>query len=300
MTNKQVLITGANDFVGLHLTKTLVRKGDSVHALVQNESEQTHLWSAIPEDIRVEVQITQGSIRDTKLVHRLIQGKDQVFHLASDLSGPSQELIETNVAGTLNILHAALKHSCTVIHTSCGSVYGQPLYSPVDEKHPLQNQSPYSSSKIAADMLVTSFYDSFQLPTVILRPFQVLESNLPEKNLFLQLYHMAVGQDRPTRFNWKPQILDYLHISDLIQAYLKLDGIALKGQVYNIAQGEAPDLAHILGLINQHLTPGNMLNQGVYQDISLSHADIGKAKQELGFKPMESLETRLKESLTTF
>jgi nucleoside-diphosphate-sugar epimerase len=172
----QVLVTGAGGFVGSHLCEALVRAGRSVQALVHTDSNLGWLED-LPQTIFKELKIVSGDICDPDAMRKLIQGQSLIVHLAALTSGyaldHSRAYIETNVTGTLNLLHAALGQDCHVIHTSTAEVYGAPLYLPIDENHPLQGRSPYVASKIAADMLAESFFRSFQLNLNIVRLFPI-------------------------------------------------------------------------------------------------------------------------------
>ncbi len=172
----QVLVTGAGGFVGSHVCEALLSAGWQVQALVHAESGLGWLED-LPPAILQELQIFRGDICDAEGMRQLVQKQALIIHLAALTRGftaqHSRAYIDTNVTGTLNLLHAALAHDCRVIHTSTAEVYGDPLYQPVDEKHPLQGRSPFVASKIAADMLAESFFRSFQLNLSVVRLFPV-------------------------------------------------------------------------------------------------------------------------------
>ena len=176
--NKKVLITGADGFIGSHLTEHLVREGFDVRAFVLYNSFSTWGWlDYCNQEIKGQFEIFAGDIRDPYGVKTAMQDCDAVLHLASLIAIPysyhsPETYIDTNVKGTLNILQASRELEVDkVIHTSTSEVYGTAQYVPIDENHPLQGQSPYSASKIAADQLALSFYTSFDLPVSIIRPF---------------------------------------------------------------------------------------------------------------------------------
>src|SRR4051812_45208769 len=176
--NARVLVTGAGGFIGSHLTEELARKGAKVRALVRYNS-RGH-WGFI-EDFepalmkRVEVQA--GDVTDPHFVESLVEGCDVVFHLAALIAIPysyraPSSFVAANVNGTLNVLEAGRRAKVSkIVHTSTSEVYGTAIYAPIDEKHPLQGQSPYSASKIGADHIAESFYRSFGVPVAIARPF---------------------------------------------------------------------------------------------------------------------------------
>ena len=173
---KQVLVTGADGFIGSHLTEMLVAKGYKVRALAQYNSFNNWGWL---EDVgcKKDIEIVTGDIRDPFFCNEISKGVDTIFHLAALIAIPysyiaPQSYVETNVTGTLNICKAAQDLGVKrVIHTSTSEVYGTAQYVPIDEKHPLQPQSPYSASKIGSDAMAMSFYNSFELPLTIARPF---------------------------------------------------------------------------------------------------------------------------------
>ena len=175
--NKRVaLVTGADGFIGSHLTEMLVSEGYKVKALSQYNSFNYWGWL---EDINClkEVEVLNGDVRDPHYCSNITKDVDIIFHLAALIAIPysyvaPSSYVDTNVIGTLNICQAALDNNVKkVIHTSTSEVYGTAQYVPIDETHPLQPQSPYSASKIGADAMAMSFYNAFNLPLVIARPF---------------------------------------------------------------------------------------------------------------------------------
>lgn len=175
---RKVLVTGADGFIGSHLTEELVKKGYEVRAFAYYNSFNTWGWlDTLPEDIMRHVDVFTGDIRDPNGVRTAMRGMDEVFHLAALIAIPfsyhsTDSYVDTNIKGTLNILQAARElETQRVLVTSTSEVYGTAQYVPIDEKHPYQGQSPYSATKIGADRLAESFYRSFNLPVSIVRPF---------------------------------------------------------------------------------------------------------------------------------
>lgn len=175
---RKVLVTGADGFIGSHLTEELVKKGYEVRAFAYYNSFNTWGWlDTLPEDIMKHVDIFTGDIRDPNGVRTAMRGMDEVFHLAALIAIPfsyhsPDSYVDTNIKGTLNVLQAARElQTQRVLVTSTSEVYGTAQYVPIDEKHPYQGQSPYSATKIGADRLAESFYRSFNLPVTIVRPF---------------------------------------------------------------------------------------------------------------------------------
>lgn len=178
MVTKQVLVTGASGFIGSHLTEELVRRGFSVRALVRYSSSGSCGWLAdLPPEIFQEIDVHFGDIRDSGTVDRAVCGTEIVFNLAALIGIPYSYIapssyIDTNVVGALNVLEASRRHEVIkIVQTSTSEVYGTARYVPMDESHPLSAQSPYASSKIAADQLALAFFRSFGTPVTVLRPF---------------------------------------------------------------------------------------------------------------------------------
>ena len=176
LRNKKILITGADGFIGSHLTEMLVKRGAKVKALSYYNSFNHWGWL---EDVDClnDIEVLTGDVRDPHYCKQIIKDVDIIFHLAALIAIPysyvaPDSYVDTNVKGTLNICQAALENGCErVIHTSTSEVYGTAQYVPIDEKHPLQPQSPYSASKIGADAMAKSFFNVFELPLTIARPF---------------------------------------------------------------------------------------------------------------------------------
>jgi NAD dependent epimerase/dehydratase len=176
LSKKTILVTGADGFIGSHLTEMLVKQAGKVKALSYYNS--FNHWGWLEDlDCLSEIEVLSGDVRDPDYCKAIIRGVDVVFHLAALIAIPysyiaPQSYVDTNVKGTLNICQGAIGNECErLIHTSTSEVYGTAQYVPIDEKHPLQAQSPYSASKIGADSIATSFFNAFNLPLTIARPF---------------------------------------------------------------------------------------------------------------------------------
>ncbi|MCT2534638.1 NAD-dependent 4,6-dehydratase LegB [Aquibacillus koreensis] len=175
---KKVLITGADGFIGSHLTEELVKQGNKVKAFAYYNSFNSWGWlDTLPKEIMNEVEVFTGDIRDPNGVKEAMKGMDDVYHLAALIAIPfsyhsPDTYVDTNIKGTLNVLQAARElNTSRVLVTSTSEVYGTAQYVPIDERHPYQGQSPYSATKIGADRLAESFYRSFDMPITIVRPF---------------------------------------------------------------------------------------------------------------------------------
>ena len=174
----KILVTGADGFIGSHLTEELIKQGHKVKAFAHYNSFNSWGWlDSIKKDVMKEVEVFTGDVRDPNGVREAMKGMDEVFHLAALIAIPfsyhsPDTYVDTNIKGTLNVLQAAKDLGTSrLLITSTSEVYGTAQYVPIDEKHPFQGQSPYSATKIGADRLAESFYRSFNMPITIVRPF---------------------------------------------------------------------------------------------------------------------------------
>lgn len=254
---RKVLVTGAGGFIGSHLAERLVGEGARVRAFVHYNALGRAGWlDASP--VATQMEIVAGDIADPWSVREAMRGIDVVFHLAALIAIPysyqaPQSYLRTNAEGTLNILQAARDLGTTrVVHTSTSEVYGTARSVPIDEDHPLQGQSPYSASKIAADKLAESFHRSFALPVTTVRPFntfgprQSLRAVIP--TIVTQLLDgetVKLGHLAPTR--------DLTYVSDTAGGFLAAGAAAgAEGQVFNLGAGREisiGDLARMIGAL---------------------------------------------------
>jgi UDP-glucose 4-epimerase len=252
-------VTGADGFIGSHLTDKLVQRGAKVTALCLYNSFDHHGWlDDLPDETRGKLTLVRGDIRDSAFVRRLAEGQEIIFHLAALIAIPysyaaAQSYAETNVLGTLNVLEAAREHAALrVVHTSTSEVYGTALTMPINESHPLQGQSPYSASKIGADMMAEAFARSFELPIAILRPFNTFGPRQSERAIIPTIIRQALdpscnaiqtGDTSPLR--------DFTFVEDTAEAFLAL-GIAPNiqyGRPYNAGSGKAVSVKDIIDLV---------------------------------------------------
>lgn len=239
--SKRVLITGSGGFIGSHLAERLVEIGARVRAFVRYNSRNDWGWlELIPKDKLQQIEVIMGDLRDSEAVHQATKGIEVVFHLGSLIAIPysyihPRETIETNVMGTLNVLTAARNNGIEkLIHTSTSEVYGTAQYVPIDEKHPLQGQSPYSASKIGADIIAESFFRSFGVLVATIRPFNTFGPRQSARAVIPTIISQALvkeqiilGSLHPTR--------DYTYVSDVIEAFIKVAEFPnLVGEVINI------------------------------------------------------------------
>lgn len=226
---KKVLLTGADGFIGSHLTEELVKQGYKIRAFSYYNSFNSWGWlDTLSQDIMTEVEVFTGDIRDPNGVREAMKGIDEVYHLAALVAIPfsyhsPDSYVDTNIKGTLNVLQAARDLGTSrILITSTSEVYGTAKYVPIDEKHPFQGQSPYSATKIGADRLAESFYRCFDLPISIVRPFntygprQSARAVIP--TIILQLLsgklEIELGSLSPTR--------DFNYVKDTVNGFIEI------------------------------------------------------------------------------
>ncbi len=257
--NVKILVTGADGFIGSHLTEALVERDAKVTALCLYNSFDKHGWlDDLPEATRAMIEIRRGDIRDAAFVRRLAQGQEIVFHLAALIAIPhsyvaAQSYVDTNVLGTLNVLEAARETGAArVIHTSTSEVYGTALTLPINESHPLQGQSPYSASKISADMMAEAFARSFDLPVAILRPFNTYGPRQSERAVIPTVIRQVLDPAcTAIRIGDASTVRDFTFVDDTVAAFLAI-GLAADiefGRAYNAGTGKAVSVAEMIDLV---------------------------------------------------
>jgi UDP-glucose 4-epimerase len=256
-----ILVTGADGFIGSHLTEALVSAGAKVTALAQYNSFDSHGWlDDLPQSTRQKLNLVRGDIRDAAFMGRLVQGQHYVFHLAALIAIPysylaPQSYVETNVLGTLNILEAARQHGTErVVVTSTSEVYGTALTMPIDESHPLQGQSPYSASKIGADMMAEAFARSFGVPVVILRPFNTYGPRQSERAIIGTIIRQALDPDCDAiMVGDTTTVRDLTFVTDTAAAFMAaglVDGVEY-GHPYNAGSQRAISIGDLIDIIRE-------------------------------------------------
>ena len=248
-----VLITGAEGFIGSHLTERVVASGFQVTCLVQYNSFSSKGWlENIPTKVLDKTEILFGDIRDKGMMQDATKGVDSVIHLAALIGIPysyssPQSYVDTNVSGTLNMLEAAKRNGVSrFIHSSTSEVYGNSQYVPMDEKHPLVGQSPYSASKIAADQLVHSYYSSFELPTVTLRPFNVFGPRQSSRAVIPTIIRQALAGQAEIELGNLDATRDMNYVANTVEAFLAaLREESAIGKTINIGSGEERSIREI-------------------------------------------------------
>ncbi len=308
---KNVLVTGADGFIGSHLTELLLAEGYNVKALSVYNS--FNYWGWLEDIKHGNLEILNGDVRDANFCRSIVKGCDTVFHLAALIAIPysytaPESYVDTNIKGTLNICQAAKDFDVErVIVTSTSEVYGTAQYVPIDEKHPKQPQSPYSATKIGADAIAMSFYNAFNLPVVIARPFntygprQSARAIIP--TIITQIANGAkeikVGDLTPTR--------DFNYVKDTCRGFLALaKAVNVEGEEINISTNTEISMNDTLKLIAKLMQsdvkwiqdPERIRPQN--SEVFRLWGDNTKIKKLTGWSPSFSIEDGLKETIDWF
>lgn len=251
-----VFVTGAGGFIGSHLVEALVQQGANVRAFVRYNSRQDWgLLSQLDPAILGQVEVVAGDLRDAAAVEQAMVGVKVVFHLGALIAIPysylhPDEVVAVNVLGTLNVLNAARKCGTDrVIHTSTSEVYGSAQYVPMDEKHPLQGQSPYSASKIGADKLVESYWRSFELPVVTVRPFNTFGPRQSTRAVIPTIITQALTSDKIMLGSLEPR-RDFTFVMDTVRGFLlAAESSEAIGMAVNLGTGRDISIGDIVNKI---------------------------------------------------
>ena len=297
--HQKILVTGSEGFIGSHLVETLVREGYSVRAFVLYNSFNSWGWlDTLPADIRQELDVFTGDIRDPYGVKKAVSGCDAVLHLAALIAIPysyhsPDTYVDTNVKGTLNVLQAVRELGVSkMVHTSTSEVYGTARFVPITEEHPLQGQSPYSASKIGADQMAYSFYASFGTPVLTLRPFNTYGPRQSARAVIPTIItQLAQGKDR-IRLGAVHPTRDFNYVQDTARGFLAAlraeAGIGETiniGSNYEVSVGRTAEL--IAELMGKPLTIESDEQRLRPKDSEVERlwADNQKAQRLLGWEP---------------
>lgn len=309
---KRVLVTGADGFIGSHLTEMLAARGCEVRALAQYNSFNSWGWlddAACKHDI----EVVCGDVRDPAFCRSICQGVDTVFHLAALIAIPysyvaPDSYVDTNIRGTLNICQAARDAGVgRVIHTSTSEVYGTAQYVPIDEKHPLQPQSPYSASKIAADAMAMSFFNAFNLPLTIARPFNTYGPRQSARAVIPTIISQIAAGKKQIQLGDVTPTRDFNYVEDTCRGFIALaESDRTIGETVNIGSNFEISVGDTLNLIKammasdveflvdeQRLRPEK-------SEVNRLWCDNSKIRALTGFNPEVSLEEGLRLTVDWF
>lgn len=314
LNGKKILITGADGFIGSHLTEALIALGCDVRPFVYYNSFNNWGWlDTLPSLDLKDLDVFAGDIRDPHGVEKAMQGCDVVFHLAALIAIPfsyhsPDSYVDTNIKGTLNVLQAARNQQIErLIVTSTSEVYGTALYTPIDEKHPMQGQSPYSATKIGADRMAESFYRSFNTPVIIARPFntfgprQSARAVIPTiiTQLLMGENELKLGSITPTR--------DFNYVKDIANGFIALsEADEAIGQEVNVASGMEYSIEHVANFLIQELNPNAKIIcdeiriRPEASEVFRLNGDNTKIKTLSRWSPIHTLESGLLDTIAWF
>ncbi|MDE2005912.1 MAG: GDP-mannose 4,6-dehydratase [Rhodospirillales bacterium] len=310
LARSRILLTGAAGFIGSHLAEALVAAGARVTCLIRyNYASSLGNLALLPEAAQAKLDIQAGTVEDSDFVLRAMEGHDIVLHLAALIAIPysyvaPRSYVRTNVEGTLNVLEAARRLGVRrVVHTSTSEVYGTARYTPIDEAHPLQGQSPYSASKIGADKIAESYWRSFATPVVTLRPFNTYGPRQSARAFIPTIVIQALERD-VVKLGALDPMRDMTYVADTVDGFLRAataDGI--EGETINLGTGETHSIGdfatRILGLmgskarIETEAARARPSNSEVMKLVS----DNSLARARLGWAPRTSLDDGLRATI---
>lgn len=260
---KKVLVTGADGFIGSHLTEELVKRGYEVKAFTFYNSFNSCGWlDTLPKDIAAEIEIFSGDIRDPNGVRKAVRGVEEIFHLAALIAIPfsyhsPDSYVDTNIKGTLNVLQAARELGTNrLLVTSTSEVYGTAQYVPIDEKHPFQGQSPYSATKIGADRLAESFYRSFNTPVTIVRPFNTYGPRQSARAVIPTIIMQLLAGKEKIKLGALSPTRDFNYVKDTVNGFIAIsESERTIGQEINIASGREISIGDLAKEIIAQINP---------------------------------------------
>ena len=311
---KKVLVTGAGGFMGSHLTERLVEVGAQATAFVRyNSRNDRGLLELLSTEKRNEIDVVSGDLRDSDAVRHATKSVQIIFHLGSLIAIPysyihPRETIETNIIGTLNIMNAAKDADVElIVHTSTSEVYGTARYVPMDEKHPLQGQSPYSASKIGADMIAESYYRAFDLPVATIRPFNFFGPRQSARAVIPTIITQTLSSSQEIVLGSLHPMRDYTYCEDVVEAFLKVgESPQTIGETINIGSNFEISIGDIVkkvlsitGTEKQISVDAGRIRPGK-SEVERLWCDNTKAKHLLGWEPSVGFDDGLRKTVEWF
>ncbi|WP_046174422.1 NAD-dependent 4,6-dehydratase LegB [Domibacillus indicus] len=314
----KILVTGADGFIGSHLAEELMRQGYNVRAFVYYNSFNSWGWlDSAPSDVKENIEVFSGDIRDPHGVKQAVKGCDIILHLASLIAIPysyhsPDTYIDTNIKGTLNILQAARELGVSkVVHTSTSEVYGTALYVPINEAHPLQGQSPYSASKIGADQMALSFYRSFETPVSIIRPFNTYGPRQSARAVIPTIITQLASGKEKIKLGALSPTRDFNYVKDTVNGFISMmNSEKAVGEVINIGSNyeisigdTAKVIAEVMGK-KIEIETDEVRFRPEKSEVERLWADNEKARKLLGWEPsyggIEGFKQGMKETAEWF
>jgi dTDP-glucose 4,6-dehydratase len=297
---KRVLVTGADGFIGSHLVEELVASGYTVRALAQYNSFNSWGWlDTLPKRTMNEVEVISGDIRDAYFVRGLVRGCEVVYHLAALIAIPysyaaPEAYVATNIGGTLNVLTAARDHGVAkLVHTSTSEVYGTAQFVPITEEHPLQAQSPYAATKLAADQLALSFHRSFDLPVVVLRPFNTYGPRQSARAILPTIITQILSGKRTIKLGALSPTRDFTFVKDTARAFRclaeasQVSGVVINaGSNFEVSVGDAARIIAEVMSADIEIVQETQRLRPAKSEVERLWADNTKALQLIGWEPI--------------
>ncbi|GAA0082221.1 MULTISPECIES: NAD-dependent 4,6-dehydratase LegB [Clostridium] len=311
LEGKKVLVTGSEGFIGSHLTERLLELGAEVTALVQYNSFNNWGWiDTFSKEVKDSINIVTGDIREYDGMKRIIKGQDVVFHLAALIAIPYSYLspmayVKTNVEGTTNVLEACREYEVEkIVHTSTSETYGTALYIPIDEKHPMQGQSPYSASKIGADKMAESFYRSFNLPVATIRPFNTYGPRQSARAVIPTIISQILAGKTEIKLGSLSPTRDFNYVKDTAEAFIKvaesdktIGKVINAGSNYEISIGDT--VKKIINIMEKDvkILCDEERIRPEKSEVNRLWSDNRKIKELTSWNPKYSLDDGLKETI---
>lgn len=309
---KKVLVTGADGFIGSHLTESLLKKGYEVKAFTMYNSFNTWGWlDTLPKDELDQIEIFSGDVRDPNGVREALKGVDGVFHLAALIAIPfsyhsPDSYVDTNIKGTLNVLQAARELGTErIMITSTSEVYGTAQYVPIDEKHPFQGQSPYSATKIGADRLAESFYRSFNLPVSIVRPFNTYGPRQSARAVIPTIISQLLSGKEEIKLGSLTPTRDFNYVKDTAAGFIAIaESDQTIGEEINIAAQQEISIGELATEIINQINPGARIicdEQRLRPEKSEVNRLLGsneKIKKLTNWRPQYTFEQGIEETIS--
>lgn len=311
---EKILITGADGFIGSHLVETCVKNGKRVCAFVFYNSFNNWGWlDTLPKEVLSEIEVITGDIRDPNGVRTAMKGMDEVYHLAALIAIPfsyhsPDTYVDTNIKGTLNVLQAARELGTKrILVTSTSEVYGTAQYVPIDEKHPIQGQSPYSATKIGADRLAESFYRSFNLPVTIVRPFNTYGPRQSARAVIPTIITQLLAGKEEVHLGSLTPTRDFNYVKDTVNGFVEIAKTEKAiGEEINIANQLEISIGELAAALISQINPRAKIiceEERLRPEKSEVNRLLGsneKIKAFTNWKPEYTLEKGLKETIAFF
>jgi NAD dependent epimerase/dehydratase len=312
MKNKTILITGADGFIGSHLTEMLVNYGGRVKALSYYNS--FNYWGWLENlDCLNDIEVLTGDVRDPHYCKHITKGVDIIFHLAALIAIPysyvaPDSYVDTNVKGTLNICQAATENGCErVIQTSTSEVYGTAQYVPIDEKHPLQPQSPYSATKIGADSIAMSFHSTFDLQVIVARPFNTYGPRQSARAIIPTIITQIASGENELKLGDLTPTRDLSYVEDTCRGFIALaECEKIAGEVVNIGSNYEISIREVVNLVKELMNSDIEVVEEKKRirpkksEVFRLWCDNTKIRELTGFEPKYSIKEGVKKTIGWF